>query len=153
RVREVRHVKADEQGQPQAREPSCDARETLRIECRWQERHHITDWRDFLAGEISDAGDCLEEIARERVGWLELSAVDQQRSLVELRKRGNPVLFEVQRHGSRPARRRMPVEHVSDFGETAVELGSESWKLRHQPLTVELPHLRKTLPPALGRAG
>src|SRR5262249_15683667 len=82
-----------------------------------------------------------------------MSAVDQQRSLVELRKRGNPVLFEVQRHGSRPARRRMPVEHVSDFGETAVELGSESWKLRHQPLTVELPHLRKTLPPALGRAG
>src|SRR5262245_21592554 len=47
----------------------------------------------------------------------------------------------------------MPVEHVSDFGEPAVELGSQCWKLRHQPLTIELPHLRKTLPPALGRAG
>src|SRR5262249_11639469 len=102
---------------------------------------------------ISDAGDCLKEIARERVDCLQMSAVDQQRSLMELRKRGNPVLFEVQRHGSWPARRRMSVEHVSDFGKPVVERGRESWKLRHQPLTVELPHFRKTLPPALGRAG
>src|SRR5215470_16692486 len=47
----------------------------------------------------------------------------------------------------------MPVEHVSDFGEPPIEFGSKSWKLRHQPPTVELPHLRKTLPPPLGRAG
>src|SRR5215467_8187702 len=46
----------------------------------------------------------------------------------------------------------MPVEHVSDFGEPPIEFGSKSWKLRHQPPTVELPHLRKTLPPTLGRA-
>ena len=54
-----------------------------------------TDWNDFRAGEIPDAGDCLEEIARERVNCLQMSAVDQQRSLVELRKRANPALLEV----------------------------------------------------------
>src|SRR5215470_10643311 len=47
----------------------------------------------------------------------------------------------------------MPVEHVSDFGEPPIEFGSKSWKLRYQPPTVELPHLRETLPPPLGRAG
>jgi hypothetical protein len=47
----------------------------------------------------------------------------------------------------------MAIEHISDFAEPAVEFDSESWKLRHRPLTVELPHLRKTLPQALGRGG
>src|SRR5262245_49946058 len=47
----------------------------------------------------------------------------------------------------------MPFEHMSDFGEPPIELGSESRKLRHHPPTVELPNLRGTLPPPLGRAG
>jgi hypothetical protein len=34
----------------------------------------------------------------------------------------------------------MAVEHESNFGEPAVELGSESWKLGHQPLMIEPPH-------------
>src|SRR5262249_19853536 len=95
RVREVRNVKAGKQGQPQAREPSCNAGEALRIECRWQERLHITNRNDFRAREILDAGDCLEKIRWERVDCLQMSAVNQQRSLVELRKRGTPALLEV----------------------------------------------------------
>src|SRR5215472_4051614 len=47
----------------------------------------------------------------------------------------------------------MPLQHAADFGEPVIELGSEFWKLRQQPLKIELPDLRETLPPAFGRAG
>src|SRR5215467_8426882 len=72
---------------------------------------------------------------------------------MELRERGDTTFVEVQRDGSRPALRRVSLKHAFNFGEPMVELYSELWKLWHQPLTVELPHLCKTLPPAFGRTG
>src|SRR6516162_3375550 len=70
---------------------------------------------------------------------------------MELRKRDDSTFVEVQRHRSRPALRRVSLEHASNFGEPVVELHSELWKLWHQPLTVEVPHLCESLPPAFGR--
>src|SRR5262249_19022595 len=47
----------------------------------------------------------------------------------------------------------MPVEHASDLGQTAVHLGRDPRKRRHEAPAVELLHLRKALPPALQCAG
>jgi hypothetical protein len=50
----------------------------------------------------------VKEIERELVDIVQMAAVQEKRSLVELRKRGDPSVFEVQPHGSGPALRRMP---------------------------------------------
>ena len=153
RIRDVRHVKGDEPRQPQAREPSCDAREALGIERRWQERYRLVGRIDLRAGEVPDVGDRLKKIARELVDFLQVTAIEEERGPVERRKRSHPLVFEVQRHRNRPALRRTPLQHAPDFGEPAVELTSEFCKLRNQPLAVDLPHVCRTLPPAFRRAG
>src|SRR6516164_7315070 len=82
-----------------------------------------------------------------------MTAIEEERSLAERRKRSHSLIFEVQRHTSRPALRGTPLQHASDFGKPAVELGSEFWELRHQPLTVVLPDVCEALPPSFERAG
>ena len=148
RFRDVRHVKGDEPRQPQARKPSCDAREALGIERRWQQRCRLGGRIDLRAGEVADVGDRLEEIARELVDFLQVTAIEEERGPAERRKRSHPLVFEVQRHRNRPALRRTPFQHASDFGEPAVKLASEICQLRNQPLGVDLPHVGRTLPAA-----
>ena len=82
-----------------------------------------------------------------------MTAIEEERSLAERRKRSHSLIFEVQRHSSRPALRGTPLQHASDLGEPAVEFSSEFWKLRHQPLTVVLPDVCEALPPSFERAG
>ena len=79
RFRDVRHVKGDEPRQPQAREPSCDAREALGIERRWQQRYRLVGRIDLRAGEVLDVGDRLKEIARELVDFLQVTAIEEER--------------------------------------------------------------------------
>ena len=90
----------------------------------------------------------LKELARELVDFLQVTAIEEERGPVERRKRIHPLVFEVQRHGDRPALRRAPLQHASDFGEPAVELASEFCQLRNQPLAVGLADVCRTLPPA-----
>ena len=153
RSRDVRHVDGDEPRQPQAREPSHDAREALGIERRWQHRCRLVGRIDLRAGEVPDVGDRRKEIARELVDFLQMTAIEQERRPLERRKRGHPLVFEAQRHGNRPALRRMPLQHASDFGQPAVELAGDFCKHRNQPLAVELPHVCRTLPPAFQCGG
>src|SRR5215475_797627 len=68
---------------------------------------------------------------------------------MERRKRTDP-FFDFQRHRGRPALRRVPFQHASDFSESAVELGSEFWKPRYPQLAVKF--LRRALPQVFKRA-
>src|SRR5262249_35907593 len=79
RIRDVRHIKSDEPRQPQAREPSCDAREALGIERRWQERYRLVGPIDLRASEVLDVGDRLKEIARDLVDFLQMTAIEEER--------------------------------------------------------------------------
>jgi hypothetical protein len=82
------------------------------------------EWGYFRAGEVSNVGDCLKDIPRELVDFLEVTAVEEKRGPMELRKRDDPSLFEAQRDTNRPALRRMPLQHAFDVGEPVVKLGS-----------------------------
>ena len=95
RSRDVRHVKGDEPRQPQAREPSCDARKALGIERPWQERCRLGGRIDLRAGKVPDVGDRLKKFARELVDFLQVTAIEEERGPVERRKRSHPLVFEV----------------------------------------------------------